>query len=306
MDAAFVQLTLAPMTIGALAAMACALPGNFLLLRRQALIGDAIAHVALPGVVAAFLLTGSVAAGPMMAGAAVAALAAALLIEAIRRVGRVEPGAAMGVVFTTLFAAGVLLLERSDASRVHLDVEHALYGSLESLIWFDATGWGSLTDPAALAGLPPQAPRLAVLLLVLAALTRLFWKELAVSTFDPGFAAATGVPVRAVSAGLVTATAVACVAAFDAVGSILVIAMLVCPPAAARLMTDRLGAQVAWSLLFALVSAAAGFLLAAHGPLLWGSAASVSAAGMIATVSGAILAVACAAGPRRARAAVGA
>jgi manganese/zinc/iron transport system permease protein len=301
MDAGFLQLTLAPMAIGLLAALACALPGTFLLLRRQALIGDAISHVALPGIVAAFLLTGAVEAGPMMAGAAAAALVAAGLIELLRRVGRIEPGAAMGVVFTAMFAAGVLLLERSGASRVHLDVEHALYGSLESLVWLDATGWGSLVDPAALAGLPPALGRLAAVLAGLALLVRLFWKALAVSTFDPDFAAATGVPVRLVSAGLVAATALAAVAAFDAVGSIIVIAMLVCPPAAARLMTDRLGAMLAWALGFAALSAVAGFLLAAHGPALWGSPASVSAAGMIATVSALMLGLACLVGPARSR-----
>jgi manganese/zinc/iron transport system permease protein len=87
---------------------------------------------------------------------------AVILIELVKRVGQVEPGAAMGVVFTTLFAAGVLLLEQSDTSSVHLDVEHALMGNLESLIWLRAEGWGSLLDPAALAALPPELPRMAL------------------------------------------------------------------------------------------------------------------------------------------------
>ncbi|TNF64076.1 MAG: metal ABC transporter permease, partial [Rhodobacteraceae bacterium] len=135
MGAEFVTLSLTPILIGTLAAIACALPGNFLLLRRQALIGDAISHVVLPGIVVAFLLTGSVTTLPMVLGAGGAALVAVVLIEAIRRLGRIEPGAAMGVVFTAMFAGGVLLLEQSDTSNVHLDVEHALYGNLESLIW---------------------------------------------------------------------------------------------------------------------------------------------------------------------------
>ena len=159
--AEFVPLSLAPLVIGVLVAVTCALPGNFLLLRRQALVGDAISHVVLPGIVAGFLVSGVIATWPMLLGAAGAALLAVVLIEAIRRLGRIEPGAAMGVVFTTLFAAGVLLLEQSDTSDVHLDVEHALYGNLESLIWLDATGWASLLDPAALAGLPPELFRIA-------------------------------------------------------------------------------------------------------------------------------------------------
>ncbi len=297
----FVMISLPPMLVGLLASLACALPGNFLLLRRQALIGDAISHVALPGIVAAFLITGTVAAWPMLLGAGAAAVLAVALIEAVRRLGRIEAGAAMGVIFTALFAAGVLLLERSDASSVHLDVQHALYGNLESLIWFDAMGWGSLLDPAALAGLPEAAPRLAVVLVVIALLTRLFWKELALTTFDPGHASAIGLPTGLIGAGLAVATAVAAVAAFDAVGSIIVIAMFVCPPGAARLMTDRLGAQVAWSLLFAAISAIGGYVLAGYGPGWFGVPDAVSAAGMIAVVAGAILGAACLAGPRRRR-----
>lgn len=295
----FVQLSLTPILIGTLAAVACALLGNFLVLRRQSLIGDAVAHVALPGIVGAFLVTGTIAASAMLAGAAVAAIVAVLLIELIRRVGRIEPGAAMGVVFTAMFAAGVLLLERSDTSRVHLDVEHALYGNLESLVWFAGANWGSLIDPLALADLPPQLPRLAIVLLAIVAFVVVFWKELVIGTFDPAFAESVGARPGPVGIALVVMVAVAAVAAFDAVGSIIVIAMFICPPAAARLMTDRMRGQVAWSIGFAVVSAVLGYVLAGYGPLWLGFRSSVSAAGMIATVSGMILAMACVAGPRR-------
>jgi len=297
--AEFVPLSLAPLVIGVLVAITCALPGNFLLLRRQALIGDAISHVVLPGIVVGFLVTGIVATWPMLLGAAGAALLAVVLIEAIRRLGRIEAGAAMGVVFTTLFAAGVLLLEQSDTSDVHLDVEHALYGNLESLIWLDATGWASLLDPTALAGLPPELFRIAAACALVTSLLAVFWRPLKIATFDEGFAASLGLPVQAISLGLIVVAAIAAVAAFDAVGSIIVIAMFICPPAAARLMTDRLAAQVAWSVAFAVVSAVVGYVLAGYGPLWLGARDAVSAAGMIATVSGLILAVAALAGPRR-------
>ncbi|MCR9256403.1 MAG: metal ABC transporter permease [Alphaproteobacteria bacterium] len=301
MSAEFVQLSLTPMIVGVLAAIACALPGNFLLLRRQALIGDAISHVVLPGIVVAFLVTGTVTAWPMMIGAGLAALVSVAMIEGIKRLGRIEPGAAMGVVFTTLFAAGVVLLEQSDTSGVHLDVEHALYGNLESLIWFDAEGWASLLDPVALAGLPPQILRLAVILVLTLALLGLFWKELAISTFDPGFAQAVGIPVRAIGFGLVMAAAIAAVASFDAVGSIIVIAMFVCPPAAARLMTNSLGHQIGWSVFFAASAAIVGYIAAGYGPIWLGGVHAVSAAGMIATVSGLILALCALFGPARNR-----
>jgi manganese/zinc/iron transport system permease protein len=301
MGADFVQFSLTPILIGILASVACALPGNFLILRRQALIGDAISHVVLPGIVVAFLLTGVVAAMPMLLGAAAAAIVAVVLIELVKRVGQVEPGAAMGVVFTTLFATGVLLLEQSDTSSVHLDVEHALMGNLESLIWLRAEGWGSLFDPLALAALPSELGRMALACAVMIALTLVFWRWLKIATFDEGFAEALGIPAAALGFGLVIASALAAVAAFEAVGSIIVIAMFICPPAAARLMTSNLERQVLWSVLFATLSAVAGYVLAGYGPLWLGGSDSVSAAGMIAAVSGVILGLACLFGPHRRR-----
>ncbi|WP_424987255.1 metal ABC transporter permease [Microbulbifer sp. S227A] len=299
--AEFVPLSLPPLLIGICAAIACALPGNFLVLRRQALIGDAISHVVLPGIVVAFLATGVVAAWPMMLGAAGAAVIAVVLIEVIRRLGRIEPGAAMGVVFTSMFAAGVLLLEQSDTSAVHLDVEHALYGNLESLIWLDATGWASLWDAEALRGLPAELPRMAITLVVVALFIALFWRPLKLSTFDEGFARTLGIRTGLLGLALVITAAIAAVAAFDAVGSIIVIAMFICPPAAARLMTNRLEHQVAWSVVFATAAAVIGYVLAGYGPLWLGGQDAVSAAGMIATVSGLILALAALFGPCRTR-----
>lgn len=305
MGAEFVQFSLTPILIGVFASIACALPGNFLILRRQALIGDAISHVVLPGIVVAFLITGAVASIPMMLGAAGAAIVAVILIEAIKRLGNIEPGAAMGVVFTSLFAAGVLLLEQSDTSAVHLDVEHALMGNLESLIWFRAEGWHSLLDPAALASLPHELPRIAVVCALVVVLTLIFWRWLKIATFDEGFAQALGIPTAALGFGLVVTAAIAAVAAFDAVGSIIVIAMFICPPAAARLMTNNLGRQMWWSVAFATLSAILGYVFAGYGPLWFGAQNAVSAAGMIAAVSGVILGLACLYGPHRSRVGVG-
>ena len=295
----FVTFSLTPLLIGSLAALACALPGNFLVLRRQALVGDAISHVVLPGIVLAFLVTGTISTWPMLLGSAAAAVVAVVLIEAVRRFGRIEPGAAMGVVFTAMFATGVLVLEQSDTSGVHLDVEHALFGNLESLIWLDATGWASLVDPVALAGLPPELFRISLVTVVIGMCLAIFWRPLAISTFDEGFARTLGLPVRAIGLGIVIVSALAAVAAFDAVGSIIVIAMFICPPAAARLMTNRLGAQVAWSAAFALIAATLGFTLSGSGPAWLGSENAVSAAGMVGTVADTILACAALFGPAR-------
>ncbi|MCA0929410.1 metal ABC transporter permease [Ruegeria profundi] len=297
----FVPLSLTPLLIGTFAAIACALPGNFLVLRKQALIGDAISHVVLPGIVVAFILTGTISTWPMMLGAAGAAIVSVVMIEAIRRLGQIEPGAAMGVVFTTMFAGGVLLLELTDTSSVHLDVEHALYGNLESLIWLDAVGWLSLLDLTALAGLPPELPRIALTLVGVILFIWVCWRPLKISTFDEGFAQTIGIRTGTLGMALVIVAAISAVASFDAVGSIIVIAMFICPPAAARMMTNGLEAQIAWSVVFAGASAVSGYVLAGYGPLWLGAADAVSAAGMIATMSGLILACAALWGPYRTR-----
>ena len=130
---------------------------------------------------------------------------------------------------------------------------------------------------------------MAAVTLLIAVLTAIFWRPLMISTFDEGFAGTLGIPTTAVGIALVVAAAAAAVAAFDAVGSIIAIAMFICPPAAARLMTDRLKVQVLWSVVFATLSAVLGYVAAGYGPLWLGSRNAVSAAGMIATVSGVIL-----------------
>ncbi len=290
--AEFLALSLPPILVAALAALACALPGNFLILSRRAMLGDAISHVVLPGIVAAFLLTGSSAGWVMGAGALVAAGLSALMIEAVTRRSGMEPGAAMAVVFTTMFAAGVLLLEVTGTGAIHLDVEHALYGNLESLIWLSAEGLHSLVDPAALADLPPQLGRLALIAAGIALALVVFWRPLAMTVFDPVFARGQGIRVRWVMAGLTAATALAAVAAFQAVGSILTISMLICPAATARLLTAGLARQVWLAVAFAVTSAVMGYVLAGYAPVWLGAGFTVSAAGMIATVSGAMLGLA--------------
>ncbi|MBT8408843.1 MAG: metal ABC transporter permease, partial [Alphaproteobacteria bacterium] len=153
----------------------------------------------------------------------------------------------------------------------------------------------------ALAGLPPELPRIALALLGVALFIGFFWRPLKISTFDEGFAATQGIATGALGIALVIVSAVAAVAAFDAVGSIIVIAMFICPPAAARMMTNRLERQIGWSIFFATIAAILGYVLAGYGPLWLGFGNSVSAAGMIATVAGLILAVAAVFGPCRAR-----
>lgn len=295
----FIQFSLTPILIGILAGISCAVPGNFLILKRQALIGDAISHVVLPGIVIAFIFTGVISTIPMLLGAAGAALVAVILIEIIKRLGKIEPGAAMGVVFTGMFALGVLILEQTDTSKVHLDVEHALMGNLESLIWLKAQGWQSLFDLDVLKTLPDELFRIIFVCGFILSLTVIFWRWLKIVTFDEEYARTIGIHSSIINFSVVIITAIAAVAAFESVGSIIVIAMFICPPAAARLMTNKLGIQVIWSIVFAILAAIFGYIIAGYGPLWFGSENSVSAAGMIAVVSGIILLLTCMYGPCR-------
>lgn len=294
----FLQLDFPSILLGTLAALSCGLLGNFLVLRKQALMGDTISHVVLPGIVVGFLVTGLATTWPMMLGALAAALIAVFLIEIIRRAGRIETGAAMGVVFTTMFAAGVVMLEQSSARGVHLDVEHALYGNLESAIWLDAVGLSDLWNPRVLAGLPDAVWRILGVTILVIVFILAFYKELVITSFDAAHADSLGISSRGVDFGLVFMTALAAVAAFAAVGSILVIAMFICPAATARMLTDRLSIQLWLSGIVAVFSGVVGYILAAFGPIWLGGNDSVSAAGMIALVAGLLQVLAMILGPR--------
>lgn len=293
-----VGLDLFPLLAAALAAVVCGLLGNFLVLRRMSLMADAISHGVLPGLVIGFLLTASRSPLPMLVGAAVAAVATVVLVEAVRRLGGVESNAAMGVVFTVLFALGVLLIERAAARHVDLDADCVLYGQLETLVWYDAPGsWREAMSPATLAAMPRQVLLLVVTTCVAFAFVGLLYKELRIAAFDPALATSLGFSASAIHYLLMILIALATVASFEAVGSILVIAMLVCPAATARLLVDRFGSQLAASVAIALATGVGGYLAATAVPALW-DADSVNAAGAMSVVAGALLVTAIVASPR--------
>jgi manganese/zinc/iron transport system permease protein len=295
----FLQIDLPALAVGTLAALVCALVGNFLVLTRQSMFGDAIGHVLLPGIVIAYVLAGTTAIWAMLLGAAGAALIAALMVEFLRRIAGIEPSAALGAVFTGLFALGVVLLEQTGVARTNFDVHHILYGNVEAAIWPAASGWGSLLDPEALAQLPPQIGRLGFGLVVVALVIALFFKELRVFSFDPIFAATIGLPPRLIGALITALAALAAVVSIEAVGVILVVAMMVCPAAAARMLTDDLATQVYLSALIAVASGIFGYVIAAFVPAALGFDLSLGAAGTIAVVAGLFQLVAMIAGRRR-------
>ncbi len=295
----FLQIDLPAMLVGTLAALVCALIGNFLVLTRQSMLGDAMGHVVLPGIVIAFVLAGTTATWVMLTGAFAAALFSAMLVEFFRRVARIEASAALGSVFTAMFALGVLLLEQTGVARTTFDVHHILFGNIETAIWPAANGVASLFDPTALASLPPQLGRLAFGLAVVALVVVLLFKELRVVSFDPDFARTVGIPPQIIGAVVVTLAALAAVVSLSAVGVILLVAMMVCPPATARMLTDDLKTQVWLSLLFALASGVFGYAIAVLMPLAFGYEISLGAAGTIAVLSGLFQLVAMLLGPKR-------
>lgn len=286
----FFLISFAPMLTGLFSALSCTLVGNILVLRKQAMFSDTISHVVLPGIVISYLIFGSLASYFMLLGAAIAGLIAVGTMSVLRLYTSMDNSAAMATTLSVFFAIGVLMIEITAGGNVHLDVEHALYGNLESLIWIDGENFLSLFDPIALQTIPAELMRAIMGFVLIALSTWVFWRYLVVFTFDETFAALSGVPVWLISAGLAVAATVAAIVAFDAVGSIIVVSMFVCPPAAARVLTNVLRNQVVLSLLFAALSAVFGYAIAGYVPILLGFETSISAAGTIATLSGVILA----------------
>ncbi len=264
--------------IGVLSAVACALLGNYLVLRKMSMMGDAISHTVLPGLVAAFLISGTRDVFPMFVGAVVIGVLTALLVQTISRIGNIEEGASMGVIFTSLFAVGLIMI-RQTADDIDLDPSCVLYGAIEMapLITVDFLGME----------LPRAAVSSGVMLLVNVLFILLFFKELKISSFDPALATTLGINSTLMHYLLMTLVAATTVAAFESVGSILVIAMLIVPAAAAHLLTDRLWLMILLSAVIAAASAITGHLAAIIVPG-WFGLGDTSTAGMMATSAGLI------------------
>ncbi len=293
-----IGLDLFPILAGTLAAVGCGILGNFLVLRRLSLMGDAISHSVLPGLVIAFLIAATRDPLAMFLGAAIAGVVTVLLVELVKKLGRVEPGAAMGVVFSILFALGVLLIERAAVRHVDLDADCVLHGQLETLVWYGAPdNLAALLQWSTLDAVPRQVITLAAMVALAFAFVAVFFKELRIAAFDPELATTQGFNATLMHYLLMIFVAAATVASFEAVGSILVIAMLVCPAATARLMTDRLASQIICSVAVALLAGVGGYLAATAIPNIFNKDA-VNAAGSITIVAGLLLATAIIASPR--------
>lgn len=241
---------------GSLVAITCGLLGCFLILRQMVMVGDAISHAVLPGIVIAFLLSESRETLPMLIGAAALGVVTTLLIELFYRKARLQSDASIGITFTWLFAIGIILISLF-AGQVDLDQDCVLYGEIAYVpldLWI--TGSGTNLGPRTVWILS------GTLLLVLGFITT-GYKGLQVTTFDPSYAAAIGISTAFWHYTLMSAVSITTVLSFESVGAILVVAFLVVPPATAYLLTESLPRMLMLTVLLGIASAIGGYYLAA-------------------------------------------
>lgn len=273
-----------PIIVGAVVNTSCALLGCLLVLRRLSLLGDAISHSVLPGIVGAFLIAQFLRQQPfiyLFAGALIGGMLTTFLVETLHRYVGVAEDAGMGVVFTALFSVGVIMLSNY-ARDVHLDATCVLYGEIGTLAF--------RTTPIFGFEVPEALPRMIAALAAVVVFLIVLRKELLIASFDPALATAMGFSSAALHYALMGMTAVVTVAAFEAIGSILVVAMLVVPAATAHLLTDRLGRMFVWSAVLAVSASFLGYLFARR----W----NTDVAGMMTVAAGAQFALAVLFAPR--------
>lgn len=281
-----IAIDLPPLLAALFASLSCAILGNFLVLRRASLMGDAIAHAVLPGIVIGFMVTNSRSELAVFIGAALAGIIAVVLIESIKRLGKVEAGASMGVVFSIMFALGVLLIEQGAARNVDLDADCLLYGQIETIFWYPPQMWSELLTFKSLSALPTEVVVTSIVLLLTLLFVFLFYKELKLSSFDPELSTALGYSANFLNYALMIFLALAVVASFKVVGSILVIAMIICPAAIARLLTDRLLTQILLSVGATFLFVVSGYVVGANGIPFLGLESALNIAGSIVTMLG--------------------
>ncbi|MGV3150101.1 metal ABC transporter permease [Rothia sp. 11273D007AR] len=237
------ELFIEPLTYGfmqrgllvtVLAALVCALLSCWLVLMGWSLMGDGISHAVLPGVALAYILG-----APFALGALIAALVAVALIGSVAARGRVREDAAIGIVFTVMFALGLVLLS---AFPSQVDLHSVIFGNVLGVSWADV--W--------------QIGLLAVLVVAVLLIKR---RDLVLYAFDPGYTHAIGLSPKLLSGLLLVALALTSVLALQIVGVVLVVALLVIPGATARLLTDRFTTMLLISAGVSLTAALAGFFM---------------------------------------------
>ncbi|CAM1342819.1 metal ABC transporter permease [Tenacibaculum amylolyticum] len=240
--------------IASLVAIACAIPGTFLVLRKMALISDAISHSILPGLVLGFFITHDLGSPLLIAMAALSGVITVVLVEFIQKTKLVKEDTAIGLVFPALFSIGVILIAKN-ANDVHLDTDVVLLGEL-AFAPFDRL----MINGVDLG--PKSLWIIGSILLITLGLLIAFFKELKISTFDAGLATALGFSPVVLHYGLMSVASVTTVGAFDAVGAILVVALMIVPAATAYLLTNDLKRMLLYAVFFGVFAAISGYWLA--------------------------------------------
>lgn len=239
--------------IASVVAAACALPGVFLILRRMAMMSDAISHTVLLGIVLAFFVVNEFGHPLLMIGATAIGVVTVSLVELLHKTRLVPEDAAIGLVFPALFSLAVILISVF-ARNVHLDQHIVFQGDLAFAPFDRMVLFGRDVGPRTLI-------LMGSILMLNVGFIVVFYKELKLSTFDPALAATLGFRPGALHYALMTLVSVTAVGSFDAVGSILVIALMIVPPATAYLLTDRLSRMLALSVGIGVVGAIGGYWL---------------------------------------------
>ncbi|TXD83845.1 metal ABC transporter permease [Subsaximicrobium wynnwilliamsii] len=240
--------------IASIVAIACAIPGTFLVLRKMAMISDAISHSILPGIVVGFFITQDLNSPWLILLAAFTGVITVVLVENIQKTGLVKEDTAIGLVFPVLFSIGVILIAKN-ANDVHLDIDAVLLGEL-AFAPFDRIYMGGVDVG------PKSLWVIGSILLITITLLILFFKELKLSTFDKGLSASLGFSPIVIHYGLMSVASVTTVGAFDAVGAILVVALMIAPAASAYLLTTDLKKMLLLSIGFGILSAISGYWMA--------------------------------------------
>lgn len=247
---------------GSLVSVALGLIGCFLVVRGTSLLGDALSHSVLPGIVIGFLIGGSLRSPWILVGATIVGILAAVMVQTVHSNSRVKEDASLGIVFTTLFAAGVVMINLF-AGQADLDPGCVLYGNIENFV---VLRWE---------GILPMAVIVAGLLVGLV----LFYRQLLVSTFDPSLATSLGIPAAAVHYALMAVLSLTIVASFEAVGAILAVALLITPGATARLWTDRMPSMLLFAAGHAILATLLGYWLSHKAVLNTSASGAICVAG---------------------------
>jgi len=236
----------------------CVLPGVFLVLRKNSLLGDGISHAVLPGIAFAFLLTGTRNSIFLFLGAVAAGLLLAFLIEFLQKHLALEKNAILGAVFTLLFATGLVLIEQG-ARNVDLDPSCVLFGAVE-ISPLARISIGAIKIPEA-------SIRLMLLLLLNTTLLLLFYKELNIMSFDPMLAKSLGYRITLANYLFIIDVAITAVSVFEIAGSIQTVAFLTIPAATASLFTKHVRNTILMAIFFGILAAIGGYMIAVVIPL---------------------------------------